>query len=45
MRTVADGLRNRAGCRTIRRWVNIYDPADPVAGAGAIGDFWAEVED
>ena len=29
----------------IRRWVNIYDPADPVAGAGAIGRLWAEVED
>jgi hypothetical protein len=49
MRTVADGLRGRPGPGRlpgqIRRWVNIYDPADPVAGAGAVSRLWTQAED
>ncbi|WP_188941315.1 alpha/beta fold hydrolase [Nakamurella endophytica] len=29
----------------LRRWVNVYDPADPVAGAGALGRLWPGVHD
>ena len=29
----------------IDRWVNIYDPADPIAGAGGLGRLWPGAED
>jgi hypothetical protein len=47
MRTVENALRRQTADgssrvpRQIRRWVNIYDPSDPVAGAGSINSPWS----
>ena len=50
MRTIANRLRGRpssGGLPTpaVRRWVNIFDPRDPVAGAGRLDWLWPMVED
>lgn len=51
MRTVASRLRT-VGPESggplpgrVRRWVNIYDPADPVAAAGPVSRLWADASD
>lgn len=49
MRTVVNKLRagtpgvDRPG--KVRRWVNVYDKYDPVAGAGVVRRVWPEAED
>lgn len=49
MRTVVNKLRagtpgaGRPG--NVRRWVNVYDKYDPVAGAGVMRRLWPEAED
>jgi hypothetical protein len=46
MRTVAAGLRGPAAPNglpnlgQVRQWVNIYDPKDPVCGAGGVKHLW-----
>ncbi len=51
MRTVVNRLRAgtpRSGVGlpgSVRRWVNVYDKSDPVAGAGVICRLWADAED
>ena len=51
MKTVAQALRGPAVRPVpprpvqIRRWVNIFDPRDPVAGAGRADRLWPGVED
>jgi hypothetical protein len=53
MRAVATRLRRRHERvgewppfpGNVRRWVNVYDPGDPVAAAGAVGRLWPAAED
>jgi hypothetical protein len=48
MRAVWSRLALRLGdasCPHVRRWVNIFDAADPVAAAGAVSRLWRKAED
>lgn len=50
LRSIRQALRTREGdgrpaLPRVQRWVNIYDPADPVSCAGGLSPFWASVSD
>jgi len=49
MRAVQSRLRRPAGAAValsgVSRWLNVYDPGDPVAAAGGLSRIWPEVED
>ena len=34
-----------SGAGSVPRWVNVFDPADPVACAGPLSRLWAELAD
>lgn len=52
MRAVQSRLRDAGGpfgtpqtLSNVSRWVNVYDPGDPVAAAGGLSRLWPDVED
>ncbi len=50
MKAVVDRLRTPQGAADgrlphVRRWVNIFDPADPVGGRGRLDPLWPAVQD